>query len=50
MDAKLSTKESLIGKSVRLLSLKCYGYINLEEEIYSADPTLTGKTPSDVIR
>ena len=50
MDAKLSTKESFIGKSVELLSLKCYGHVNLKEEICLTDPTLTRKTPSDAIR
>ena len=49
MDAKLSTKESFIGKSVELLSLKCDGYINSKEEICSADPTLTRKASSDAI-
>ena len=49
MDAKLSIKESSIGKSVELLSLKCYGYINLKEEIYLTEPTLTRKASSDVI-
>ena len=50
MDVKLSTKECFIGKSVKLQSLKCDGYINLKEEVYSADPTLTRKVSSDVIR
>jgi hypothetical protein len=49
MDAKLSIREGFIGKSVRPLSLKCYGHVNLEEEICSTDPTLTRKAPSDVI-
>ena len=49
MDAKLSIKESSIGKSVELLSLKCYGHINLKEEICLTDPTLTRKASSDVI-
>ena len=50
MDAKLSIKECFIGKSVKLQSLKCYGYVNLKEEMYSVDPTLTRKTSSDVVR
>ena len=49
MDAKLSIKESSIGKSVELLSLKCYGHINLEEEICLTESTLTRKASSDVI-
>ena len=49
MDAKLSTKEGFIGKSVRPQSLKCYGYANLEEEVCLTDPTLTRKASSDAI-
>ena len=48
MDAKLSIKESFTGKSVELLSLKCYGYINLKEEIYLTDPTLTRKASGEL--
>ena len=49
MDAKLSIKESFVGKSARLLSLKCYGHVNSKEEICSTDLTLTRKASSDVI-
>jgi hypothetical protein len=49
MDAKLSIKESFIGKSVRLQALKCYGHVNSEEEICLTEPTLTRKASSDVI-
>ena len=49
MDVKLSIKESSIGKSVELLSLKCDGYINSKGEIYLADSTLTRKASSNVI-
>ena len=49
MDAKLSTKESFIGKSVRLQALKCYGYANLEEEVYSTESTLTRKASSELL-
>ena len=50
MDANLSAKEGVIGKSVMPLNLKRYGYVNLKEEMYLADSTLTRKTSSDVIR
>ena len=48
MDAKLSTKRSFIGKSVKLLSLKCDGCINLYREVYFADSTLTRKASSEL--
>ena len=50
MDVKQSAKECFIGKSVKLYPLKCDRCINLKEEMYSADPTLTRKVSSDVVR
>ena len=50
MDAKLSTKMSFIGKSVKLLSLKCNGYINFNKKIYLTDPTLTRKSSSELYK
>ena len=48
MDVKLSTKEGFIGKSVKPFNLKCYGYVNLKEEMYFAETTLTRKSSSEL--
>jgi hypothetical protein len=49
MDAKLSIKEDFIGKSVKSQSLKCYGHVNLKEEICLTDSTLTRKASSELL-